>query len=151
MIFELLDAISAMALLLISASMLQLVLLKHKQMKAETLSRTQDEIYRSEKMRPLLNRVVRQSQGVDWNMEMLFENAEIREEAFEALNYCEYLCMGIANGIFNEQIIKSFYGTQILIIATHFRRVIKELRYQSNAPDNFRYLYKVAENWGGWK
>ena len=113
------------------------------------MSRTQEEIYRNEKMRKVLNRVVSRSQGMDWNYELLSEDREFREEAFEALNYCEYLCMGIAQGVFNEQIIKSFYGTHIVVIATHFHRVIKEMRFQSNAPDNFRYLSKVAEVWRG--
>jgi len=73
MIFELLELISAAALLLIAIQLTLLVRLKGREAKFAVVQRTHEEIYRNERYRRLMTEVASRSKGSDWDEEKLRE------------------------------------------------------------------------------
>lgn len=148
MIFELLELISAMALVVIAAQLTMMVYQSRRQARFEIIQRTYEEIYKNNEQRRLLVKVTSFSQGKEFDIEMLMhENEEYRNDVIEALNYCEYLAMGIYQGVLDEKMVRSSYRGLLFFMHSHFERLIKEFRMSSNDPETFRYFSQLVEMW----
>lgn len=136
MVFEIFELISSVALALIAVQLTILTAQSRMNAKREIIQRTYEEIYRNSDQRRLLVKVASHIQGREYDMEELMSQSDdFRRDAFEALNYCEYLAMGVVQGILDEKLVKTSYRSVLFVMYTHFERVIKETRMNSNDPE----------------
>jgi hypothetical protein len=148
MIFELIEFISSMALLLIALQLSLISIQFRRKEKSELIRKTYEEVYKNNEQRNLLLEVSSYTQGKEYDVEELMnEDKEFRDDVYEAINYCEYLAMGIEHGILDERMVQITYRNLLFNIYTHFERVIKESRMNSNDPETFRYFSQLIEKW----
>jgi hypothetical protein len=116
--------------------------------KRDVVLRTYEEIYRNSDQRNLLVKVSTYAQGREFDLDKLMqENKAFRDDVLEVLNYCEYLAMGVIQGILDEKLVKTAYRSLLFVMHTHFDRAIKETRMKSNDPESFRYFSQLIDMW----
>ncbi len=148
MIFEIIDVISTMALLLIAIQLSFISIQFRKKFKYDIVQKTYDEIYKNSEQRNLLLKVSSYVQGREFDIDnLMHEDEAYRKDVFEALNYCEYLAMGIEQGILDERLVQTTYRNLLYVMHSHFDRLIKELRMNSNDPETFRHFSQLMKKW----
>ena len=125
-----------------------IVYLYQKKARYDLKKHTFEQILATLENREGLSKVLVKSQGLEFDSNKLSDEEEdFRNSAVNALNYCEYLAVGIHYGVLDEEIIKASFGSSILLTYVRFGRFIKELRMQSNNPETFRYFSQLADKW----
>lgn len=145
MIFELLDVISTSALLIIAF----FIVYQYKANARQTVKKnTYEQLYKTTENRQILTKVLSMSHGREFDAdELLREDEEFRQSVYSALNYCEFLAIGIYQGVLDEEMVKTTFGSLITAVYLHFERFIKERRMHTNNPETFRYFSQLVEKW----
>ncbi len=79
--------------------------------------------------------------------ELFEENPKHRLNAHQFLNYFEYLCVGIKQGIYDEQVIKEFWSTLMLKAFTMFKPYVIEYRSSYHQSTAWEMLEEYSVKW----
>lgn len=129
-------------------------IIKHRKDVTESIKKLNSSInYRERKNAYSLNEIHKHLCGnecFDGNMLSATENGgEIKHNIFIILNYYEYLCIGIENGVFDETIIKDSIKGALLKANKLFGEYISHLRTERHTGNKNLFIKQelIAKKW----